>query len=194
MNVSQTLALANRFTMFSGFVVIPAMLDQFSPQGTHGGHLVRVALGRHHQHAPNSKQPAGIRQRLTMVAGRAGDDSPSLLLLLQTRDEVDTATNFEGGGWRMVFVLNEISAAEQLRKSRPFIKRSGFDVSVDDWSRRQDIRVGRWIHYGNRSRVIFCLRFAPEVHSDSHYPPGAKRKPQYPSFPCRRIISVDGRS
>src|SRR5262249_10538017 len=111
-DVAQALPLADLLAVLAGFVKIPAMLYQLGAQGTHGGVLVGIVLGRHHQHAANAEKPRSVSQRLAVIARGAADDATVFLLVGQPRYQVDAAADLEGSCRRMVFVLEIIAAAQ----------------------------------------------------------------------------------
>ena len=59
-----------------------------------------------------------------MITRRATKNAGCAFFVRQCRDKINATSNFEGTDRLVVFVLDEVSAADQLRKSWPFKKRS----------------------------------------------------------------------
>src|SRR5713101_7647809 len=102
MDIAQPFPMPDGFAMLTGFVEVPAMLDQLRPQGTHGSVLVGVAVAGHHQHTAHTEETAGIGQRLTMVARGTADDAPAFLLFGEPGHQVNAAKDIERGRWRVI--------------------------------------------------------------------------------------------
>src|SRR5262249_48392238 len=111
-DVAQPLAPADDLAVFAGLVVVAAVLNQFGAENPDGGDLVWVVARRHHDDTADAEEAAGVGQRLAVVPRGAGDDTAAFLLLRQPRDKVNAAANLEGGGRRVVLVLEEVTAAE----------------------------------------------------------------------------------
>src|SRR5207237_2583141 len=134
-----------------------AVLDQFRPQAAHGVHLVWVVLGRHDQNATNPETAAGISQRLAVIAGRATDDAAFFLLVRKARYEVDAAANLESCGWRVILVLEEVTAPQHLRQCRPLVQRRRLHVCPHDGRGGDDVGVGWWFHVPSLNRLALVL-------------------------------------
>jgi hypothetical protein len=160
MDITQAFAVTDALAVLAGFVIVPAMLDQFGAERLNGGILVRVVVRRHNDDAAHAEQAAGVGQGLAMVAGRAADNAALLLLGRQARDEVDAAAHLEGGCGRVIFVLEVEATADPPGQRRPFVERRWFQITAYDRERRDDVGIGWGVH-------PFHLMSACAVRQDS---------------------------
>ena len=132
--------------MAAGFVVVLAVLDDFGAQAAHGRDLVGIILGGDDEDAADAEEPAGVGQRLAVVAGRAADDAAAFLVVGESGNQIDAAADLERGRRRVVFMLEVVAAAEQLGQRRPLVQRRRLDVAAHDTRGRLDIFASGKLH------------------------------------------------
>jgi len=114
------------FDVHTRFVKVSTVLDQPCSESSYCRILSRIVSDRDDDRAFNSEFPSRVRQRLTVVAGRASENAGSAFFIIERRNQVDAASNFEGSDRQMVLVLNVVFAAEQFAQTGPLIERSRF--------------------------------------------------------------------
>jgi hypothetical protein len=103
-------ALPDRFAVLALAIVeddLGAVLGRCRPLDGRG-------VGRHHDDAWDVEQAAGERDRLSVVAGRIGDDAAALLGRLEPREGVVGAAELERPGALEVLALEEDAGAGLL--------------------------------------------------------------------------------
>src|SRR5271155_3700072 len=111
------------FGVVSGLVKVAAVLDQLGAEQSNRTILGRIVASRHDDRAVDSEPASRIRQRLTVIARRASEDSSVALGLGERAHEIDAPANLERSGRLMILVFEQDLAAQQLGKPRPIEKR-----------------------------------------------------------------------
>jgi hypothetical protein len=134
------------------------VLNDFRTKRAHRRILLRIVPQRHDDGAWNVFAPARERERLAMVAGRRGDDSPALIRL-QVRDEIEPSAYLKRARRIVVFMLYgdvetgfacELGMFEQWRR---------LHCSVHVRSRRTDIVQARFNkRFSNQSVALSLCR------------------------------------
>src|SRR5439155_3430394 len=103
----------------------------------HGLDLQRIGTARRDDRDGYAERPAGVRQRLAVIAGRRGDDA-ALRGWIST-EQIQTAADLEGRGRQGVLALEQRREAELLRERFSPDQRRRADVAGQEFSRGQHV-------------------------------------------------------
>jgi hypothetical protein len=134
--------------------------DHLSAQGPHRLDLHRVGLLGHADHRPHAEQVRSVGNRLAVIAGRGGDDTPPPLVRGQLADQVHPAADLEGAHRLMVLVLDPRAGPGHGIERWIAVQRRRLQVGRDALTRSQDVSQVRHTEIGH----AMCL--PRPVHRD----------------------------
>src|SRR5207244_12041419 len=98
----------------------------------------RVGPLRHADDRADAEKASRIGDRLSVVAGRGGDDAAPTLVVRELRHQVDATPDLEGADRLVVFVLDPGRRADELVEGRVAVESRGFQVGRDPLASSQD--------------------------------------------------------
>ena len=131
-------------------VEIPAGEAHLSPQPAHRRDFQRVGLIGHPDGRRHAELTRRVRDRLPMIAGRGGDESPRPLLRREVTHEEETTTNLERSDGLQILAFEKRLKPKQRVERRGRQQGRRWQVASNDLARSGDVGHRRQPHARQR--------------------------------------------